>query len=221
MVLSNAAKMFLAAVCILPGIQGCGWWQGGSTARPVVAEPKSEMPFSTKEPDVFQAEFVRSDGITEDKSFYARKGEKLRYDSSSGRSMILNDKMYSVRHDLKIYAEFPSLSNAAGIASDLTNSLLSKRDYTKFAEIGRGGNITQYKAMIENFGESEVMIDFDNSIGMVVREKFVSQKNNSSTNFVFEMRNFGTEVDDNLFAIPKGYRKVSFDEINRTSNHRK
>jgi hypothetical protein len=214
MLLSNPVRLFVLVIVFMPVFQACGWWQKGqSEPAPLISETKTNLPFLAKEPEVFQAEFIRSDGVRESRSFYARKGAKWRFDwSVNGEirySMIQADSLYTVRHDKKLYEEASAgeYSNAApDFVNDLTNGLLRQRPYTTFEEIGREGNITRYKVQIENSGTGEIFIDFDNTLGMIVRQEF---KNGTDIEFGFELRNIKLEADDSLFEIPAGYRKVT------------
>ena len=47
-------------------------------------------------------------------------------------------------------------------------------------------------------------IIYDTTIKMIVRHEF-------DGGFAFEMRNFTLEVDDAIFQVPSGYRKVSWE----------
>jgi len=223
MFLSNPAKLILVVCLWIALFQGCGWWQNdqNTLTTPVVSAPQSNIPFSTKEPEVFQAEFVRSDGTTETRSFYARKGAKWRFDAFDQgnrplRSIIKAGSLYTIMHAAKVYTEVqPSQdpANDTDFGDDIISGLLRQGTYAKFEEIGREGNIVKYRARIENFEASDVVIFFDNSLGMIVRQEFSKLGEQPENMFIFETRNVKFEVDDALFVIPNGYRKVSPDKL--------
>ncbi|MEJ7698746.1 MAG: hypothetical protein WKF71_03750 [Pyrinomonadaceae bacterium] len=84
---SNVVKIGFVVILFALLCNACSFWQSAdnentSTAPvPVVdAEVKSEIPFSTKEPDVYQAEIVVATGASEEKMFAARNGNYRRYD---------------------------------------------------------------------------------------------------------------------------------------------
>jgi len=215
MFLSNRNGFFVFILAAALGSQACGWWKNTPVA--LVNEPKSDAPFAAKEPTIFQADLIRSDGSVESRTFYARNDEKWRLDTFTGSerafTLIRSDKSYSIRHNAKVYAEIPSgepRSATPDFISDLTNGLLHQREHAQFDEIGREGNIIKYRVKIEG-QTSETLIDFDTSLSLIVRHEIRSADQPAS--FVFELRNVKLEADDSLFEIPIGYRKVSWEEL--------
>lgn len=224
MLLSNPAKFFLALILVSTVSGGCGFFKSEKERPPAaVSETKSNIPFSIKEPDVFQGEFVSSNGESSTVSFYAKKGEDWRFDFAAGsetsNSIVKTDKMYSISHGKKIYAEMPSEqypSTDSQFVNDLTYGLLKEAKYTRFEEAGRQGSIVKYKASIGDNAASEVLIYFDESAGIIVREEFSSLKGQSEAGsqpgYIFEIRNLKLDVNDSVFAMPEGYRKVTWNE---------
>ena len=92
-------------------------------------ELKSETPFSTKEPENFQAEIVVSTGGIERKTFVARSGERRRYDFNAGAknqvSSISTDRNYLILPDKNIYAE--NTNAASDFAADVFALQIQKR----------------------------------------------------------------------------------------------
>ena len=77
--------------------QACNFWQNKADTTPaptpfLAEELKSEIPFSTKEPEVYQAEIVLINygkgEKQERKIIAARSGEKFRYDYASKISLL-------------------------------------------------------------------------------------------------------------------------------------
>ena len=224
MFLSNPAKSFLASALILTVCGGCGFFKSYTGNAPQAApEAKSDVPFSLKEPAVFQAEFVSTAGDRSTVSFYAKKGENWRFDSAFGSdnsiSLIKTDKMYSVSHANKTYAEAPTNqgnTTEPDFINDLTYGLLTETNNAKFEEAGRNGNIVKYKVSIGENAVSQAIIYFDESVGMIVREEFMSSREQPEAfpqpEFIFELRNLEMDVDDSVFAMPAGYRKVPWSD---------
>ncbi len=187
------------------------------------AETKSRIPFSTKEPDNFQAEIVVSTGGTERKTFVARSGAKRRYDFNAGAknqvSSVSTDKHYLILPDKKIYAENSGGENIASteIWTDfLTNEWLSEQTETVFEKIETVANATKYRIKPENAGQTEILIFVDERLGFPVRQEFYSINGEQRVlNFAVELRNLKIPADENSFVVPKDYRKVSIDEFRK------
>ena len=220
MFLSNPAKFFPALILISSIFGGCGFFKSYIDRTP---PEKGNTPFSVAEPEVFQGEFVSSSGENSTSSFYAKKGEDWRFDTAFGtensKSVVKTDKLYSISHKKKIYAEMPPAqyqSSDPEFVGDLTFGLLKQVKYTRFEEAGRDGKVVKYKAWIGDNAASEALIYFDESVGMIVREEFTSLKGQTDSSpgpaFVFEIRNLQLSVDDSVFAMPAGYRKVAWNE---------
>ena len=146
MVLSNSAKFFLTCTLILFFMQGCRWRQESdySNNRSGSA-PKSEIPFASAEPPVFQCTIVRSDGEHEQKTFYAWKDGNWRFDIADGPAgsdtVLRTDKFYRLNSDKKIFAEIPQGDASAGqpdFLSDLTFAALKQNAEAKFEKLGPG-----------------------------------------------------------------------------------
>lgn len=222
MILSNSARSFIACVLILLAIQGCKWWPKDDAGNSrTTTDTKGEIPFSTTEPEVFQCEIVRSDGEHEQKTFFARKNGYWRFDLSDSvgdaETVIRTDKYYRVRHDKKSYVEVPqgdTSANEPEFLSDLTFSALKLDGHAKYDKIGTEGGITKYSVKIGDTDSAKALIYVDEKIGLVIKEEFFSLKGQTEDSpepsFIFELRNVKQEVDDSVFAIPAGYKKLSW-----------
>jgi hypothetical protein len=218
MVLSNPRPFFLlAALCGL-FFQACGRAPADSN-KPIVPpdQVKSEFPFPTREPDIYQADIFTSDGRVESRVFVARKGTKWRYDHFAGgrpsRSMIFNGQLVRVDHVRKTYYAEP-----AGPASDAADldpaafNLFRGRDYRQIEEVGRSDGLITYKARDAKDLKTEILLTFDEASGLIVREEF-KDRTEDAAGFLFELRNLKTDVDDSVFETPAGYRSVARDEL--------
>ncbi|MFM9905719.1 MAG: hypothetical protein ACKVQJ_14240 [Pyrinomonadaceae bacterium] len=181
----------------------------------------SEFPFSTKEPETYQGDFIATAGQTGDRTFVARKGDKWRFDIYNGADLSLtqirNDKLYVVDHQKKVYAAMPENPDAVSHnVHDITAVLFNGKEYRDFDEIGRESGLIKYKVRATKYSKGDIFISIDLASGMIVREEFADSigenEEQPADSFIFEIRNLKLEVDDSVFAIPAGYRKVTWDE---------
>ncbi len=213
MVLSNACKcLLLTGFCVILA-WGCG-------NRPVtgnlptlsVPEPSTDFPFLTKEPEVYQAEIVATGGGLEKKWFVARNRDRWRMDFFSGsklvRTRIQNEGAYSIDHADKI---FSVIEGSGETVSDLTSRLFKGKEYRKFEKIDSVNGITRFRSQLIE-GKDAVIVTVDDTTGMTIRLEFTSNQT-SSWNFGYEIRDLKYEVDNSIFDVPTGYRRVSIDQF--------
>jgi hypothetical protein len=230
MVLSNSAKSFLTCVMILLVMQGCKWWErtgNGSAAT----KPKSEIPFAAIEPEVFQCQIVLSNGEYEQKSFYARKNGNLRFqisvEPSAADFVLLTDRYYRIDDDKKIYAEMPQSDTPASepeFLSDLTLAALKQNAAAKFEKLGQEGGLVKYGVKIGDSDNAKAIVYVDESTGLIMKEEFFSLKGQdaeTAPSFVFELRDLKMEVDDGVFTIPQGYKKLSWGDYLKATKTKK
>jgi hypothetical protein len=75
MFLSNRLAYVSILLIFCAMAAGCSWFREGekaASASPVIEPPKSEIPFETKEPESFQADFITSAAGVETKTHYSR-----------------------------------------------------------------------------------------------------------------------------------------------------
>ena len=94
---SNKFKINFVVILFALLCNACGFWrsadnQNSSTAPTPsgAAEVKSEIPFSTKEPDIYQADIIVTTGVLEEKMFTARNGNYRRYDFTSANNSLIS-----------------------------------------------------------------------------------------------------------------------------------
>lgn len=225
MLLSNSRKsLLLFGFCALLAC-ACG---SSPTAENKVAvaapTPESEFPFPTKEPDVYQADAVITDGSGhEEKYFVARSGNRSRIDTyrdgSPWMTQISNGGLVSIDHSRRIFttAAAGTTLAAEGAFNDLTSNYFKGKGYRDFEEIGRENDIVRYRIKDIGSQNEEAVVSVDTKLGLVVRQEFTSRDAGGSTiaTFVYELRNLRTTVDDSLFATPSDYKQVSPDEFSR------
>jgi hypothetical protein len=211
MFLSNqqaAALVILSIVCVAAG---CSWFGGSETpsnSTAAVSPPETGIPFETKEPETFQADFVTIAGGNESRSHFAKKQGRWRMDTFDAegptRSIIQGQTLTYIDHGLKQFSEPPTNGSDAQppFLADLTTSLLHPKQPAKFEKLGTDGSVERYKDTVEGSNTAST-ITYDSAIKMIVRHEF-------DGGFAFEMRNFTLDVDDTIFQVPSGYRKISW-----------
>lgn len=191
---------------------------------PFVAEElKSEIPFATKEPEVFQTEIVVLTDGQERKNFVARNGVNRRFDFNFGAknqvSVLQIDKNYLILPDKSIYAENPVGENTFGTEGQ-TDFLTAKWLYEKteaiFERLETEGNLTKYRVRLKTGDLSESIIYVDQALGFPVRQEFYSIGGGQKIlRYTVELRNLKLQADDDLFLIPKNFRRVTAAEFRK------
>jgi hypothetical protein len=213
MFLSNPVKIFHAICVVSIVFSGCSLWRGNENTQVSLASgTKSEVPFATSEPDVFQTQIVIRSGGTDRRMFLARDHDKRRIDydidTDNHRAVIFSDKQYLLFFKRKAYREQPLSAAAPAEYESLTSSMLTRRDYSQFDEVDREGPVIQFRARINESAVSEVTIFFDESIGIPIREEFYSILGDQRTlQYSVELKDFGTTVDPELFRVPADFRR--------------
>lgn len=215
MFLSNPAKIFCTALCFSLFFTGCSLWRRAEDPITATPPPISELPFTTREPDVFQTEVVVRTGEIERRMFVARSGEKRRIDYEVGtdahRAVLTTDNEYLVYFKRRAFVENaakdPTSSDETGNSPTLSH-LLHARDYSTFEEIGRDGSVVQFRARINENTAAEILIFFDESIGLPIRHEFYSLDGDKRVlQYSVELRGFRREADDGLFQLPANFKR--------------
>jgi hypothetical protein len=210
MFLSNQQAAAIAFSIVIVNAAGCSLFRSDPVALTptAVAPPETGIPFETKEPETYQADFVMIAGQSETRSHFARKAGRSRIDTFTGekatRSMIQTDKLVYLDHTTKQYSQPPVTGpdTQPPFIADLATSLLNEKEPAKFEKLGTEGTLERYTVTVEGSASASTVV-YDANIKMVVRHEF-------DGGFAFEMRNFTLEVDDAIFTVPSGYRKVAW-----------
>jgi hypothetical protein len=217
MFLSNPAKSFLASIFILFSTAGCGLLKTGENAPfTTVEEPKSRFPFKTKEPENFQCDIVETTGEAVRRKRLAKKGTSRRIDFDPGekthRALLQTDRSYVIDVGRGIYAE--NAPAAGGQFSELTHELLSTSPHAEFEEIAREGTLVSYTVRPAGSSTSEIVVHYDESIGMPVKQEFFSVTGEGrSLEFTVESVNFRPDPEADLFSLPANFRRVPMNEL--------
>lgn len=232
MLSSNPIKFFFALVFALSVSSSCRWWRAESETPPppqtfAAEELKSEIPFSTKEPENFQAEFVVTADNRETRTFFARSGDKRRFDYAFGTTNQLTvlqtgaNQNFLILPAKKIYAENSASEIPAQPSENwndfLTNKWLNTSAEAKFTNLGTENNLTKYLVALNDGADAETIVFVDENVGLPVKQEFYSTGGGQKIlTYTFEMRNFKTKTENDWFEIPKDFRKVSPDNLKTT-----
>jgi hypothetical protein len=160
MFLLNSLK--ISFVFALLCCQSCSIWQSKSDVSPPPApfaaeELKSEIPFSNKEPEIFQTEIVITNVVgTEEKFFTAKNGANrlIVFDYQEKQEtaflQIGENQKYTISPNQKIYAE--NQAGIAGVENEtlpdfLTAELLNRKADAKFETLEAENNLARYASI--------------------------------------------------------------------------
>ncbi|HYP50944.1 MAG TPA: hypothetical protein VEQ34_08395, partial [Pyrinomonadaceae bacterium] len=172
---SNPPKLFSLVLFFSICFSACGFWTGGgagdnsngASQTPFNArEIPTEIPFSTREPEVFQCEIVVS-GFTggekmERKTFVARNGARRLTVFGSGEkteiSLLQIDAgaAFSIYQDKKVYTESVAGGRASLAASNgdfgdfLTTGWLNAKANAAFENLGAENGLSKYLVRLNN-----------------------------------------------------------------------
>ncbi len=225
----NLLKITFVLAALLTS--SCSFWQTKTDATPpsaapfVAAEIKSEIPFPTKEPDVFQTEIsVTTNGI-EDVTFTARDGANqltiFDYQKKSEFALLKlgDNRAFLVNHRRKVYAESETSANASDVKGDslkdfLTAEWINQKTNAKFENLGAENNLTKYRVRLDDSANSETIISVDERIGLPVKQDFFTVGGEQKIlTLTVELKNFSTQTDPKIYEVPKDYRRISTKEF--------
>ncbi len=189
-------------------------------------EMQSDFPFSTKEPQVYQGDFVVSDSSNEYRRFVARNAAKSRFDIFQDGDLYLSqiktDRIYSLNHKNKIYSASTHEVNSSlfdgGFGS--IGDFFRGKEYREFEDLGIEGTLRKYRVRQDESTKDIVLIYVDEQVGMIIKQEFVKSGENQTVKFVYEIRNLKLEADDTLFTIPEDYREVTLSEYRTQLKHK-
>jgi hypothetical protein len=226
MFLSNPARYLVLCTLILAGGIACGCWQN-TTGHAVrgLEDDRGGAPFSTKEPETYQAEIVIASGGTERRIFTAKKGARSRVDYDYGtleqKSVIRSDVDVVYSERLRIYADIrPAKSGQppSELENDVTASLLSRRPETAYESLGRENGLSKFRTTSGDGIGSETIVFVDDAVGLPIRQEFysVGADGQKVLRYTIELRDVKLETDDALFTVPTGARRVQLAEFKRS-----
>ena len=211
-------------------LAACRFWQPPQTVAPnknvaATEQMSGELPFSTREPENYQAQIVSriysGEQQTTQKNFTARNGLRRLTVFNVGEETEISaldsgDGLFSIYRAKKIYAENKAAGKfpAASENDFLTAERLNEKNIAAFENLGTENNLTRFRVRLNDSVNSEIVIYIDENLKMPVKEEFytVSGKQRILT-FSTEIRDFKPQADEKFFEVPKDYRLVSPKEL--------
>lgn len=218
MSLSNPCKFFPVITFLLLSLPACRFWQATDRRAPLTGEAATELPFTTKTPDVFQTHVVVTAGAVTQRYFIARAGDRWRMDYSVGEasenSVIYNGSEYYVSFPRKVYAEKLLTQGESAAPEGLMSDLLYRRSNTDFEKVGHENNITTYRVKFGDAAASEALVYVNEDAGVPVRQEFYSMNGDQRTlEYSVEFQDLKLTAEDDLFKIPEVFKKVTAQEF--------
>ena len=178
---------------------------------------------ATGEPAVSQSVFMARDGDRRREDYEILQGVKLTV-------LRLPEGSYTLYPSKKIYAEIGGAGGDAQTAGQrvppdfsadkLVNASRVGARYEKLGteEVG-GRTTTKYRVTTrgaQGGASLETLIWVDESLGMPIKSESTSRSETAGeSKYTVEYRDIKQEVDPSLFILPKDYKKVSQQEIQR------
>ena len=225
-------KTFILILLAAILFSACGFWQtsesdSNTSSSSDAGKLKSEIPFATKEPEIFQADFVITNYANGEKSerkiAVARNGEKHRYDYPSKTSFLQlsENERVLIDNERKVYEKSRTASTEAIKADEtlkdfLTTKWLNEKHDAKFENLGGENGLTKYRVVMNRAGnkKSETIIYFDEKQKIPVKQEFLLTNGEEKTKiYTMEIRDLKLAADKNLFKVPADYRPVSVEEF--------
>lgn len=235
---SKSAKIFVIAVILTSVFSSCRWWKSLTDPPPptpfIAQEIPSNIPFQTKEPEIYQTELIISTFTADEKSvqkiFIAKNGLKyfttFNADEKSAVSSLKteNGNNYLVSDEKKVFTEESQSANSAAATEEtlkdfLMTGWLNEKMSAAFENLGTENNVTTFRTKLDSTENTEILVFVDESLKLPVRQEFYSiGREQKNLLFSAEILNFKTETEEKYFELPADYKKVSrkeFDKIVR------
>lgn len=222
-------KIFLLAALLT---SACRFWQAKTDTAPTptpiaVEEIKSEIPFSTKEPESFQTEIVVTANGTESKMFTARSGANRLtiYEYQTANEIALlqtgDGKNYLMARSQKIYAENQFGNRGVEDANLPVAELLNQQEIAAFELLSDANDSAKYLVTLDASKKSEIVVTVDKKINLPVKQEFFSVNGEQKTLLTtIELKNFSLQTNAQNFEFPKDYKKVSTVEFQQVAQRR-
>lgn len=224
---SNSQKVLFItffAMMFASSCNSCRNTQEKEAAANSVLEIHTNIPFSTEEPENFQAEIITSsfaNGVESEQNYFIAKSgaaslQKFNAGSKNEQSFLrtFENKTFLINKAAKNYREI-SKEKSDAFASDslienLTSKWLNEKDSVSFKKSGTENGLTKYRVKSEDSKDSEVLIYVDEKLKLPVKQEFYDVSNNRKTlKFSFELKNFKPQAEKILFELPKDFEKVN------------
>lgn len=217
--------------------------QGAANQSAAANETSTTPPFSTKEPDRYQATMVitgsfggasgvqGASATTNREIAVARDGQNRRVDTEPSPGMKVSFLQtaagsYILMPEQKVYAEFNMGGNSSQATPDfspdkLLNQVPGGARYEKLGtEQINGRATTKYRVTLSTHNNdaqnetAESLIWIDDALGMPVKSE-TSISGSNASKYSMEVRDIKEQVDPSLFELPADYKKVDYRDIIR------
>ena len=223
MFLSNRPTLFVITSILVLFHVSCGSGPTNSNTGAIVLNAgEGRFPFSTIEPEVFQANFVVTADGSEKRWFLARSNDRWRFDIFKGgeRSLtqLRTDKMYLIDHVSRIFAEEPQSTGIFEPPDPILSGFFRGTEYHEFEDLGIEGGLRKYRLKPGDNSKNEIIIMVDELSGMIVKQDFYEGADEQAGIVVtYEVRDLKLIVEDNVFDLPADFKRVDYDEFQRQS----
>jgi outer membrane lipoprotein-sorting protein len=209
--------------------------QSTNQSTPQEQSFSTKPPFLTREPEKYQAERIvtftnAAGGATTSKLSIARAGDSRREEMEQGGQKIVfldnGGSRLVLLPEARIYSEVTTGDGSVAAMDSLELGSSPERllheqppistSYQKLGtEVINGRTTTRYQLIVNtspaaNVSKDETFLWLDESLGMLIKSE---SKSPDGRTVVMELTDISLDVDDNLFRIPEGYKKVATAEI--------
>ena len=161
-------------------------------------------------------------GDVTEKKYIAKKDNKRRTEHGYGAEarliVIEDDKTTLIDPQRRVYTERAFTEGKADpdFLQDMTRQLLAVREKATYRELGEEDGRIRYSVQVADSEISEIIVFADPKLGMPTRQEFYSVTNDERRlRYWYELTNIELDVEDELFTVPEGFRKISNDEFYR------
>jgi outer membrane lipoprotein-sorting protein len=222
---SKVSVVLFAAALTAASFSACGWWRAADEKAAEDAdfsEFSTNIPFSTGEPETFQAGIVVTTVLngtkSERKYFAAKKGGNSLTTFNAGapdartRLQTADGKVFIIANGTKTFTEIPP--GSAGdddfeLSRFLTTKWLNEQTGAGFQKLGTENNLTKYLVRPISGQNTEILIYVDENLKIPVRQEFYSLSGEEKVlTSAVEIRDFKAEAEDKLFELPGGFERV-------------
>jgi hypothetical protein len=189
------------------------------TAVNTIAAAATEPPFKNEEPEKYQTYIVQTTPTETVRFFVARDGAKWRVDSAYGApgqtTALHTNKDYVLAHSAETYSAYEQshgYDERPNMIEEITYGMINERENAVYEKIGSSDGILKYK-YVDGKGR-ECIVSYDKVKGLpVTKELFTNSGDTKALQMSISLEGFSTEVDQSNFELPKGFRRVTPQEM--------
>jgi hypothetical protein len=214
MFLSNRPTLVVQIAILALFLASCGSGPANSNnSVAVLHSGAGEFPFSTIEPETFQANFIVTADGSEKQWFLARSNDRRRFDIfENGRASLTQlrtDKVYLIDHLSRTFAEEPQGTGTFDAPDPILSGSFRGKEYHEFEDLGNENGRRKYRVRAGDDSRDDIIILIDEASGMIVRQEFYEGTGEQARiALTYEVRDLKLNVDDTIFSLPADYRRV-------------